>query len=302
MNRINKVGSLPSHVKLETGPGGLERISVQTPEAQALVYLQGAHLASWRPRDQKHDVLWMSRHSRFEPGQPIRGGVPICFPWFGARREDASSPAHGFARRRLWQLEEVQIPQPESVLLELSLSDDEETRSLWPAAFELRYRLLIGPELLMTLTVKNRDDQPFVFEEALHTYFTVGDVRRVRVYGLQGAEYLDKTDHMVRKRQEESVVRVDKETDRLYVNTTASCLLEDETLGRRITIDKQGSSSTVVWNPWIDKARALEDFGDDEWSGMICIETANAADNAVALGPGQSHSMQVTLRVTPYHP
>jgi glucose-6-phosphate 1-epimerase len=289
--------TLPSGVVLDTGRGGLARLSIDTDICAAELYLHGAHLCRWQPRSQPHPVLWMSGRSRFEAGAPIRGGVPICFPWFGPKAGDPSAPVHGVVRISSWNLDGVALEPDGSVIVRLSLDCGALANPHVPRDLVLAYELRLGHDLSMAFTVTNPGDAPITFEEALHTYLAVGDVRQVSVSGLEGAIYVDKVDGAKRKTQTDALITIAGETDRLYLDTGAAVTLTDPGLGRRIRVEKTGSRSSVVWNPWVAKSRAMADFGDDEWPGMICIETANAADNAVTVPPHASHSMTATLSV-----
>jgi glucose-6-phosphate 1-epimerase len=289
--------TLPSGVVLDTGRGGLRRLTIDTGVCAAELYLHGAHLCRWQPRSQPHPVLWMSEKSRFEPGAPIRGGVPICFPWFGPRSGDPSAPVHGVARTTAWNLDSVALEPDGTVVVRLGVVCGSHASPHVLHDLRLAYELRLGRDLSMALTVTNPGDAPIAFEEALHTYLAVGDVRQVSVAGLEGVTYVDKVDGANRKTQAEASITIGGETDRLYLDTGAAITLTDQGLGRRIRVEKTGSRSSVVWNPWVAKSRAMADFGDDEWPGMICIETANAADNAVTAPPHASHSMTATLSV-----
>jgi glucose-6-phosphate 1-epimerase len=273
-------------------------LTIETGLCAAELYLHGAHLCRWQPRHQSHPVLWMSESSRFEAGAPIRGGVPICFPWFGTRAGDPSAPVHGIARISAWTLDGAGLEGDGSVVVRLSLDCGALEVPHAPHDLHLAYELHLGRELSMALTVTNRGGVPCTFEEAVHTYFSVGDVRQVSVAGLEGATYVDKVDGGTRKTQPDEPVTIGAETDRLYLDTGTAVTLADRVLGRSIRLEKTGSRSTVVWNPWVAKSRAMPDFGDDEWPGMLCIETANAADNAVTLPPHASHTMTAAIRVT----
>jgi len=289
--------TLPSGVVLDTGRGGLARLSIDTGVCAAELYLHGAHLCRWQPRSQPHPVLWMSEASRFEAGAPIRGGVPICFPWFGPKAGDPSAPVHGVARITSWNLDGVTREADGSAVVRVSLDCGVIESPHVPNGLRLTYELRLGHSLSMALTVTNPADAPTTFEEALHTYLAVGDVRQVSVAGLEGAAYLDKVDGARRKTQTDALITIGGETDRLYLDTGAAVTLEDPGLGRRIRVEKTGSRSSVVWNPWVAKSRAMADFGDYEWPGMICLETANAADNAVTVPPHASHTMTATISV-----
>ena len=293
---LNERCGIRDVVRFEPGPGGLTQIAVRAAGGEAAIALHGAHVLSYRLAGSK-PVLWLSRHSWFEPGKPIRGGVPICFPWFGPQAGDADAPPHGFARLLEWQVERVSRRDDGSAEIVLLLASDERTARWWPMDFELRHRVRVGPCLTMALELRNRDSRPMPVELALHSYFTVGNIPSVRVYGLTGVEYLDKVDSGRRKRDPEPAIRFTGETDRVYLDTTNTCVLDDPPLRRRITVDKLGSRSTVVWNPWAAKAARMSDFGDDEWPGMVCIETANVADNALTLAPGAEHVMETAISV-----
>ena len=289
--------TLPSGVRLDTGRGGLSRLIVELDTCTAELYLHGAHLCRWQPRSQPHPVLWMSAESRIEAGSPIRGGVPVCFPWFGSKAGDPAAPGHGVARINPWRLESAVVESGDTAVLRLGLVCGPRHTAHLPHDVSLALEFRLGASLSMALSVTNPAAAPVTFEEALHTYFTAGDVRQVAVAGLKGATYIDKVDGGSRKTQAEDVVTIGAETDRLYLDTGAEVTLTDPVLGRRIRVAKTGSRSTVVWNPWVAKSKAMPDFGDDEWPGMICVETCNAASAGVTLAAGQTHAMTAILRV-----
>ena len=289
--------TLPAGIRLDAGRGGLARLAIDTAACAAELYLQGAHLCRWQPRGQPHPVLWMSAESRFEAGAPIRGGVPVCFPWFAAKAGDPSAPGHGVARINPWRLESAATEPDGTTLLRLGIvCGPQQTRYL-PHDVTLALEFRLGAALSMAFSVTNPGTAPVTFEEALHTYFAVGDVRQVTVAGLKGLTYVDKVDGGRRKTQAEDLVTIAAETDRLYLDTGAEATLTDPVLRRVVRVAKTGSRSTVVWNPWVAKSKAMPDFGDDEWPGMICIETANAADNAVTVPAHASHTMTAAISV-----
>ncbi len=284
------------HVRFEAGPGGLTEAVMTTPAAEATVCLHGAHVCHYRPAG--HDpVLFMSGSSRFETGEPIRGGVPICFPWFGPRGGDAEAPNHGIARLVEWAVESVEPAGPDAVRAVFRLASDGRFRDRFDHEFVLRHVVTVGPTLTMTLETHNPSDVPMTIEKALHTYLAVDDVRSIEVRGLEHTEYLDKVDGGRRKREGDGPATVTMETDRVYLATTKTCTIDDPVLGRRITIDKDGSETTVFWNPWIDKARAMEDFGDAEWPSMVCIETCAVGDHALSIDAGATARMTAVISV-----
>lgn len=276
---------------------GLERLVVCTDLASSAIYLHGANVTHFQPRGAVDPVLWMSKSSLFQPDKAIRGGVPICFPWFGPKSDDPKAPAHGFARTRDWTVESIQAGETGAIVVALQMKSDESTKKWWNADFAAHYVISVGRELSVQLTVQNLGRETIRFEEAMHSYFVVGKIQRTEVRGLEGAEFLDRLRPNVRFRQDDQPIRFGAETDRTYINTDAITTIVDPVLRRRIVNRKIGSNSTVVWNPWIEKAKAMADFRDDEWPGMVCIETANAGPNAIELPAGQQHSISAVISV-----
>jgi glucose-6-phosphate 1-epimerase len=269
----------------------LVRANITTSAAKATVYLQGAHIAAWQPVDSQ-PVLFLSRKSEFVVGRPIRGGVPISFPWFANRHDGKTGPAHGFARIQDWTLAFAAI-SGEELHLTFTLAPTQLSRDLGFDHFRVAFQLTIGRSLTMQLTVANDADTPLVFEEALHTYFAVTDVREIAVAGLEPTAFIDKTDNMAVKPAANAPLTFASATDRVYSNTTATCVIHDKLRKRDITIAKMNSNTTVVFNPW----KALADMSDDQWHEMLCVETVNAAANTVTLVPGKTHTMQAHITV-----
>lgn len=291
--------AIPNVLRFEEGSGGLVRAVISTAQADADLYLQGAHLAHWTPCGQQ-PVLFVSPKSLFLPDKAIRGGVPIIFPWFGPRGEGKPGPAHGFARTGTWQVETTEQREDGAVAMTLTLLPNDVTGELFPA-FHLRFCVTVGTELEMELETRNDGDKPFTYEGALHTYFSVGDVLQVSISGLESTTYIDKTDGSKRKQLSNEPIRFAKETDQVHVNTKANCVINDPMWNRRIIIEKSGSDSTVVWNPWIEKTMGMSDMAAESWEQMVCVETANAADNAITLAPKASHKLTVRISVKPFN-
>ena len=291
---------LPASVRLEAGRGGLPVLLVNGPAGRAEIYLHGATVTDWTPRGHE-PVLWVSSASRFTRDTAIRGGVPICFPWFGAQVGHPESPSHGFARLSEWALVGAQ-DDGEDVTVRLRLTDsDANGASAWPHRFEAVYAIVVGSRLSLALTVTNRGDDAVVFEEALHTYLDVSDIRAAEVTGLEGNAFYEclAGPGVGPVSGESDPVRFRAETDRIYVGTRATVTVRDIDAGRSVLVGKDGSETTVVWNPWIDKVRDLPDFGDDEWKNMVCVEVSNIRDAAVRLAPGCSHIMTAIFELAP---
>ncbi len=316
-----------------SGAGGFTRAVIDTPLASGEVYLHGAHVTKFQPCGYS-PVLWMSESSYFEAGKPIRGGVPICFPWFGPNAKDPLAPAHGFARTTAWDVVASGRLADGGVAVELATVLD---------GLSLRYRAEFGRVLQLSLSVEwerastrlspsppaplpedgergaisNRvaplatdsGEQGAIFnvssrsfEEALHTYLAVGDIRQVTIEGLETSAYLDKVGGIVKRNASHDAIRFTQETDRVYLNTNTSCLLRDPVLKRVITVHQANSRSTIVWNPWIAKSARMADFGNDEWPGMVCIETANVGEQSIEMEPGELHTMVARIEVRKQEP
>jgi glucose-6-phosphate 1-epimerase len=286
----------PDGVHLEPGPGGLDRLKLEASEGEACVFLHGGHVSHFQPKGER-PLLWLSRESRFDKSHAIRGGVPVCFPWFGAKTGDPQAPMHGFARILPWDLVEATRDSSGRLEASLRLTAEAAGRGGFQTGLGVSLRISVGRSLRLTLSVHNAGPAPARFEEALHSYFAVSDARQVRVHGLEGTPYLDKTEGMARKPGAVGPIAISAETDRVYLDQAATVTIEDPGWSRRVAIKKTSSASTVVWNPWVDKARAMPDFGDDEWPQMLCVETANVGEQAKALAPGETHVMTAELGI-----
>ena len=292
--------AIPGILAFSQNEQGLIRANITTPACTAEIYLQGAHLTQWQPTGQQ-PVLFLSERSFFTPGKAIRGGIPIIFPWFGARTASpddprTDGPSHGFARISEWTLAFAALAG-DNLHLTLTLGPSDTSRSLGYDQFALAYEITVGAELDVKLTVSNQDSKPLHFEEAFHTYFSIGDSQQVSIIGLSDTEYLDKTDNFKRKRQTDPLLKLTGETDRPYLDTLVPVNIDDPILKRRITIDKAGSQTTVIWNPWSTLTATLPDVSPLCWLTMLCIETANVATNAITLASGDHHCMEAHIFV-----
>ena len=296
---LNERFAIPGCLTFEAITGGLPVARVRNAYASATVALHGAHVTAFQPHGQR-PVLWMSARSRFEAGAPLRGGIPICWPWFGPHPHDPAVPSHGFARISEWEVAGAEALDDGATRIELKLGDTAASHRLWPWAFDLRLRVRVAADLRVELTMRNTGDQTMTCSSALHSYFAVSDVTAVRVLGLQKCRFLDTVPTPPAEGIQDGPVTVGKETDLVYPDTEAECVLEDPGLARRIRIAKEGSRSTVVWNPWAAKAARMPDFGDDEYPGMLCIETANAETDTRQIAPGGQHRLAAVIRVEPF--
>ncbi len=289
---LNERYAIPGIARIVADEGDLARVQITAPAASAEIYLHGAQVTSWRPTGSE-EVIFLSQKSHWEDGRAIRGGIPVCFPWFRAKADNPQAPAHGFVRTKSWELLSVK-KENEAVVVTLATGSDEASRQWWPYEVRVVHRITVGSELKLELIVTNTGAVPLQFEEALHTYYRVGDVEKIRVAGLDGAHYLDNMDGNREKLQSGDVAMTGP-TDNAYLNTRNALELIDPVLRRRIRIEKENSLSTVVWNPWQSGAAKFADLGDDEWREMACVEASNILSCAVTLAAGEEHSLAVTM-------
>jgi glucose-6-phosphate 1-epimerase len=285
---------IPDTARVCEGNGALARVEITSPLAHGQMYVHGAHLTSWRPAGNE-EVLFLSTKSRWEEGQAIRGGIPVCFPWFRAKADDPQAPAHGVVRTRSWQLGSI-VETSAGITVSMFIESDEQTRRWWPGEFRLEHRATFGSELTLELVCTNTGRTPIRFEEALHTYNQVTDIHDVRLQGLDGTSFLDNTDSNKEKTQLGDVT-ITSQTDNAFINTQKTVDLLDPKMPRRIRLQKANSSTTVVWNPWQEGAIQLRDLGEGGWKQFLCVEASNILSGAVTLGPGQKHTMSVALSV-----
>jgi len=278
--------------KVCKGNGGLTVVRINAPLAEGEIYLHGAHVTSWRPAG-NDEVLFVSSTSRWQEGQAIRGGIPVCFPWFRAKADDPHAPAHGFVRTKAWQIESI-VENESGVVVTMFTGSDDQSRRWWPGEFRLVHRVTFGSRLGLELVCTNNGTAPLRLEEALHTYNRVVDVGEVRLHGLDNVRFLDNTDSNREKTQSGDVAIV-SQTDNAYMNTRDAVDLVDPKMRRRLQLKKSSSLTTVVWNPWREGAARLSDLGDGEWTHFLCVEASNIMSNAVNLAPGRDHRMSAVI-------
>jgi len=272
---------------------GFAYLPIESSGYRAVIYQHGAHLTEYGPIEGE-PILFLSREAVFKPGKAIRGGVPVICPWFGDHPGNAEAPAHGLVRAKEWNWSGHTSTDDQ---VTVALSTVIEPGPYFDGKLELALSITLSKQLTIKLTMRNAGEIPVKCENAFHPYFHVGDIRQVKVHGLQGCEYLDKTRGFSRETEAAEALSITGFTDRVYLNTTSTCIIEDPVLKRRIILEKEGSNSTIVWNPWIEKSRAFGDFGDDEWEKMICVEQANTAENAFTMPPGAKETLVSRIRV-----
>lgn len=274
---------------------------------ELVITQQGAQVLSYRQGDQP-PLIWLSEQAAYAPGQSVRGGIPICWPWFGALERNpqavqalhnspSSAPAHGGVRGLDWQLLGIDN-QDDAVVIQFALDTRQQPLPDWPHEAQLNLRVRLDDRLHLSLCTDNPGNQPLPFSQALHSYFAVSDIRQVHVEGLAGCRYVETLEGW-QQREQLGDLRFTGETDRIYLDTPPTLSIVDPLWQRRLHLHSSGSHSAVLWNPWIDKAKRLSQFADDAWTGMLCIEHANVLDDMLILAPGEQHRLDLSLWAEP---
>lgn len=291
VSQLNEKFSIPGHLNFTEGPGGLTTVKIANSLATAEITLQGAHLYHWQPHGAA-PVIWLSQAATFAEGKALRGGIPVCWPWFGFHEEDLKKPAHGFVRAAMWSVISTEALDDGRTSIRFAISSNEQTLALWPHHFRLNYTLTVGKKLDLLLVTENTSEASFTISEALHTYFAIGDIDRMEIHGLAGYTYADKADDMTLK-MEAGPVLVRNEVDHIYLDTEGLCRIDDKKMQRSILLGTQGCHTTVVWNPWIEKSARMGDMGENGYRTMVCVENGNALKNKISVPPGGQHAMVV---------
>ncbi|TLS77572.1 D-hexose-6-phosphate mutarotase [Mariprofundus erugo] len=290
VDELNKTFGLTDQITFLSGPAGMAVVEIENSLGCASMALQGAHLVGFQAMGEQ-PLIWMSDEAVFAPGKSLRGGVPVCWPWFGPHATDSSLPGHGPARTVEWKPVASSSLEDGRTSISFEMVETDATRRQCAHPLRVQLHVTVGSTLQMTLETTNLGTTPFTLGDALHTYFLVGDVRQAQVEGLDGCDYLDKV--AGGKHTQQGAVTIASEVDRIYLGTGHSCAIVDPVMGRRILIRSEGSASTIVWNPWIEKTLRMGDLGPDGYLKMLCVETANAADDVVELAAGATHRLAV---------
>lgn len=285
----NATHGIAKQVQFINGKGNMPVAEIKNDLGRASIALQGAHVLDFQANGEA-PLLWMSEDATFAPGKSLRGGVPICWPWFGPNDSDSNLPGHGPARTANWKPVTTEAMEDGRTLAIFELIESDRTRQSCPHPLRVQLHVKVGHSLSLALETTNLGATSFTLGEALHTYFYVSDVREAKIEGLENCEYIDKIDAGQRK-QQHGVVRINSETDRIYLGTGNCCNIVDPVMKRKILIRSEGSASTVVWNPWVEQAEKMGDLGPEGYLHMLCVETANAASNVVQLEAEETHRM-----------
>lgn len=289
---LNQRFGSPGRIAFRAGEAGLPIVSLAGKYGSCEVSLYGGHVLGYTPVG-LGPVLFLSKKSAFEPGKPIRGGIPVCWPWFGPAAEGSGLPLHGFARTLQWDLCATEY-SGEATELRLSLADDGLTRRMWDFAFDLKLRIRLEQQLTLELVTENRDTRPFDFSQGFHPYFRMSDITSVEVHGLEDAAYTDYPSAEPKRQQGALVIQ--GETNRIYTPEKNEIAIRDAKLKRATLVTFSGTRNAVVWNPWAERIKTFGDLAEDDYTRMLCVEPVNRGDTAITLGPGERHTLKMEIQ------
>lgn len=298
IENLNQRFGIAGVATFNAGPAGQVQLHIRNEAATSLISLHGAQVLSFIPHSSGIDLLFLSDKATYAEDKAIKGGIPVCWPWFGADPEDRGRPAHGFARTRAWQLKSLEAPASTLTRVVLQLKDDAQSHTLWPYPFVVELTIEIGETLDLALTTYNTGESAFAITQALHTYFSVGAIGNVGVTGLDGLAYLDKVLAFAERRQA-GEIQFDSEVDRIYQGVANNLLIHDRARERKVRVAAHNSHTAIVWNPWREVSAAMSDLAATDYQRFVCVETANAANEIISIAPGESYSLGVCYRSAP---
>lgn len=297
IEQLNAQFGIAGQLGFIAGKGGLPMIQINSAKAKALISIHAGQVLSFKPGNEPEDILFLSEQAYYQNGKAIKGGVPICWPWFGADPEGKGRPGHGFVRNRPWNVVATQATANGDIIVTLGLVDTPETQSVWPYSFVLNQEIVISDSLNLSLITRNTGNKRFSITQAFHTYFKIGHIAQVKVFGLEGCDYIDKVGGGSAQKQQSGAVTIESEVDRIYLDVNEPLTIDDSALNRRIQITSQGSKTAVVWNPWEKISKEMADLEGADYQRLLCVETTNAANNVIEVAPGDECRLTANYRV-----
>ncbi|QPK62322.1 D-hexose-6-phosphate mutarotase [Methylomonas sp. LL1] len=298
IQQLNRDFSIANQLEIISGQGGLPMIKIDNGSARALISVYGAQVLSYQRLDQNEDMLFLSQQSEYAEGKAIRGGIPVCWPWFGPDPKGLQRPNHGFVRNHFWQLAKTEAISEAETKVSLLFNESFKKENTWRQAFMLMLEISVGPSLQLKLTTYNTGDKPFSITQAFHSYFRIGHIKRVKVLGLEDCEYFDKLDHGTQKSQN-GAITVTREVDRVYTNALKDLIIVDSVFKRRIRVSSPDTSTAVVWNPWAKTIKKMPDLAPIAYQQFICVEVGNIAFDLIQIQPGSQYSLQADYSLLP---
>jgi len=290
IEQLNADYGITNKAKFVEGKGGLTVIEINNEYAQAVISLYAGQVLSFKPVTQTQDMMFLSDQAYFQEGKAMKGGSPVCWPWFGPDPEDQGRSSHGFVRNRMWSMRSLTSTQDGLTQVIMGLVDTPETRAIWDYSFDLALVITVGSSLTIELITHNTGDTAFKITQALHSYFKIGDITKVKVLGLDDKSYLDKVDHGKQKTQT-GTVTFTQECDRIYLDVPSELVIDDSAINRKIKVRATNSKTAIVWNPWSQISANMADLADLDYQNFVCVETANAANEIIEVPGGGEYKI-----------
>lgn len=295
---LNENYAIPGTLRFLQWGDAIPLVAVHNQNARALISLFGGQVLSYKPTHASDDLLFLSRNALMQGKKAIRGGIPVCWPWFGADPEEQNRPSHGFARTSLWELANTESCSDDCTRIALRLPDYPDNRILWPHAHELEFIITIGNELTLELITRNTGEKPLTISQAMHAYFFIGDIEQVQILGLEDHHYLDKLTQGQQKLQC-GAVTVAEEVDRIYTGVKSPLIIDDPLLKRQIRVSADGSETMIVWNPWRENSDRMTDLNTNGYQSFICVEAGNADADSRTVASGSEHCLKYSIELVP---
>jgi glucose-6-phosphate 1-epimerase len=296
IQQLNADYGIADKVSFVAGQGDFPLIKISNEYAEAIISIYAGQVLSFKPVGQTEDMMFLSSQAYYQAGKAMKGGTPICWPWFGPDPEGKGRASHGFVRDRLWQLRDVISTQDGATQVTMGLMDTPETRAIWDYSFDFAIVVTVGQDLRIKLVTRNTGSESFAITQALHTYFKIGDINQVKVLGLEDKTYLDKVNHGERRTQSGEVT-FSGECDRIYLDVSPTLTIADQALNRQIIVTATNSKTAIVWNPGVNISAKMADLGDRDFEHFICVETANAANEIINIPAGGRYEMSAQYDV-----
>lgn len=299
IDELNEKFSVEGELGFSEMDGDLIMANISNKFGDADISLYGGQATYFAPHG-KYPILWLSPESLYEEGKAIRGGIPICFPWFGPHPTDNTKPQHGFGRLKNWNVKESGTNGQGETYLTLFLTDDESTRALWDFSFKAEITFTVSKHLKVDFKVINTDSKPFSYSEALHSYFTISSIAEINIEGLQNIHYYNGFGNELLQDKSETITFDEDELNRRYVATHEACIIHDEPLRRSIRVAKSGSDVTVVWNPSNEICKKSADMASDAFETFVCVEAANSYNHSIELNPKEEHTLSTEISLVDF--
>jgi len=297
IEHLNIKYGIAGQLKFVKGDGGFPFILIRNHSATALISLYAGQVLSFLPTGEGEDLLFLSPKAFYDAGKAIRGGIPICWPWFGPDPKGLGRPSHGFVRNGLWAVSGTQAASEFETKIKLRFLETEQSESFWQQPFSLDLEISVGNTLTLELTTRNMGDKIFSITQAFHAYLHVGNINQMQILGLEGIKYSDNLDSHTQKLQM-GAVTVTGEVEHIYTNVRNELIIDDSVLNRQIRIASSSNKTAVVWNPWTTKSEKLPDLENDGYQRFICVETGNIVTDVVEIPPGNEFSLLTNFRIS----